>query len=461
MSKKFRIESDSMGQMKVPKDALYAAQTARAIDNFPISNLRFKRPFISALGIIKFASAKVNAQLGLISKSVSKSIMKAADEVIEGKHDDQFVVDIFQTGSGTSSNMNANEVISTLANKYYKGKYLIHPNDHVNLGQSSNDVIPTAMHISCNLLVTNLLIPKMLILYKELNKKERKFKNIYKIGRTHLQDATPITLGQEFGGFSQMVQNSIQFIKESNKALTFLAQGGTAVGTGINSHPKFAKKFANEVSKITKVKFTEAENHFDSQSSKDGIVNLSGSLKTYATSLMKIGNDIRWLGSGPRCGFGEIIIPSIQPGSSIMPGKVNPVLAESLTQVCAHVIGNDLTITIAGQSGNFQLNVMMPVMLHNLMESIELLSSSSEIFATDCIKGIEADKKICEGYIEESLAMCTSLAPIIGYNKAAMVAKKAHETGKTVREIVNEDKILSKEESDRVLNPITMVKPSL
>ena len=461
MSKKFRIESDSMGQMKVPKDALYAAQTARAIDNFPISNLRFKRPFISALGIIKFASAKVNAQLGLISKSVSKSIMKAADEVIEGKHDDQFVVDIFQTGSGTSSNMNANEVISTLANKYYKGKYLIHPNDHVNLGQSSNDVIPTAMHISCNLLVTNLLIPKMLILYKELNKKERKFKNIYKIGRTHLQDATPITLGQEFGGFSQMVQNSIQFIKESNKALTFLAQGGTAVGTGINSHPKFAKKFVNEVSKITKVKFTEAENHFDSQSSKDGIVNLSGSLKTYATSLMKIGNDIRWLGSGPRCGFGEIIIPSIQPGSSIMPGKVNPVLAESLTQVCAHVIGNDLTITIAGQSGNFQLNVMMPVMLHNLMESIELLSSSSEIFATDCIKGIEADKKICEGYIEESLAMCTSLAPIIGYNKAAMVAKKAHETGKTVREIVNEDKILSKEESDRVLNPITMVKPSL
>ena len=461
MSKKFRIESDSMGQMKVPKDALYAAQTARAIDNFPISNLRFKRPFISALGIIKFASAKVNAQLGLISKSVSKSIMKAADEVIEGKHDDQFVVDIFQTGSGTSSNMNANEVISTLANKYHKGKYLIHPNDHVNLGQSSNDVIPTAMHISCNLLVTNLLIPKMLILCKELNKKERKFKNIYKIGRTHLQDATPITLGQEFGGFSQMVQNSIQFIKESNKALTFLAQGGTAVGTGINSHPKFAKKFANEVSKITKVKFTEAENHFDSQSSKDGIVNLSGSLKTYATSLMKIGNDIRWLGSGPRCGFGEIIIPSIQPGSSIMPGKVNPVLAESLTQVCAHVIGNDLTITIAGQSGNFQLNVMMPVMLHNLMESIELLSSSSEIFATDCIKGIEADKKICEGYIEESLAMCTSLAPIIGYNKAAMVAKKAHETGKTVREIVNEDKILSKEESDRVLNPITMVKPSL
>ena len=461
MSKKFRIESDSMGQMKVPKDALYAAQTARAIDNFPISNLRFKRPFISALGIIKFASAKVNAQLGLIPKSVSKSIMKAADEVIEGKHDDQFVVDIFQTGSGTSSNMNANEVISTLANKYYKGKYLIHPNDHVNLGQSSNDVIPTAMHISCNLLVTNLLIPKMLILCKELNKKERKFKNIYKIGRTHLQDATPITLGQEFGGFSQMVQNSIQFIKESNRALTFLAQGGTAVGTGINSHPKFAKKFANEVSKITKVKFTEAENHFDSQSSKDGIVNLSGSLKTYATSLMKIGNDIRWLGSGPRCGFGEIIIPSIQPGSSIMPGKVNPVLAESLTQVCAHVIGNDLTITIAGQSGNFQLNVMMPVMLHNLMESIELLSSSSEIFATDCIKGIEADKKICEGYIEESLAMCTSLAPIIGYNKAAMVAKKAHETGKTVREIVNEDKILSKEESDRVLNPITMVKPSL
>ena len=457
----FRTESDSMGQMKVPKNSLYAAQTARAIQNFPISDLRFKRPFIEALGVIKFCSAKVNGELNLLPQSISKSIMKASQEIIDGKHDNEFVVDIFQTGSGTSSNMNANEVIASLANKFHTGKQKIHPNDHVNLCQSSNDVIPTAMHISTYKLTKNRLIPSLKILKKEFDIKEKKFKNIYKIGRTHLQDATPMTLGQEFGGFSQMIDNSLEYINLSLSSLKFLSQGGTAVGTGINSHPKFAKKISQQISNKVGFKFYETKNHFESQSSKDAIVNLSGTLKTCSTSLMKIANDVRWLGSGPRCGFGEIILPSIQPGSSIMPGKVNPVLAEALTQVCAQVIGNDLTITIAGQSGNFQLNVMMPVMAHNIMESIEILSTSTKAFALDCIKGIKADKQKCENYIDDSLAMCTSLAPIIGYNKAADIAKKAYASGKTVRQIVNEDQILTKEKSDKILDPKTMVKPSL
>ena len=462
MSKEsYRIESDSMGTMKVPKNALYAAQTARAVQNFPISDLKFKRPFIEALGIIKYSAAKVNGDLKLIPKNISKSIMKASQEVIDGKHDDEFIVDIFQTGSGTSSNMNANEVISTLASKFIKGKVKIHPNDHVNLCQSSNDVIPTAMHISAHSLVIKELIPSLKILKKELSKKAKAFDKIFKIGRTHLQDATPITLGQEFSGFSEMVENSIVFINSANMHLKSLAQGGTAVGTGINSHPKFGTLISKEISRKVGLKFNEARNHFESQSSKDALVHLSGTLKTAATSLMKIGNDIRWLGSGPRCGFGEIILPAIQPGSSIMPGKVNPVLAESLTQVCAQVIGNDTTISIAGQSGNFELNVMMPVMAHNIIESIQILSTCTKVFALDCIKGIKADKDKCEGYIEDSLAMCTSLAPIIGYNNAANVAKKAYSNNKTVREIVNEDKILDIKESNRILNPKSMVKPSL
>ena len=461
IKKKYRKESDSMGSMNVPSEALYGAQTARAIQNFPISNLRFNRAYIEALGTIKFSAAKVNLDLKLINSNIAKSIMKAADEVISGKHDSHFVVDIFQTGSGTSTNMNTNEVISTLANKYINGKSKVHPNDHVNLCQSSNDVIPTAMYIASYSLIIKSLIPSLKILQKELSKKARKFDKIFKIGRTHLQDATPITLGQEFSGYSSMVSKSINFIKESSINLSELAQGGTAVGTGINSHQQFGKKVALEISKKTGIKFKEAKNHFEAQASKDALVLTSGSLKTLATSLMKIANDIRWLGSGPRCGFGEISLPAIQPGSSIMPGKVNPVLAESLTQVCAQVIGNDTTITIAGQSGNFELNVMMPIMAHNMIESIEILSNVSRVFATDCIAGIEADKDKCESTIEKSLAMCTSLAPVIGYDKAAGVAKKAFKENKTVREVVNEDKILEKKEADRVLNPKDMIKPSL
>ena len=461
IKKQFRKESDSMGQMSVPKDALYGAQTARAVENFPISKLRFNRSFIEALGVIKFSAAKVNLSLKLISGDVGNSIMKAANEVISGKHDSEFVVDIFQTGSGTSSNMNANEVISTLANKFIKGKTKVHPNDHVNLCQSSNDVIPTAMHISVYSLILNSLVPNLKILEKELSLKARKFDKIFKIGRTHLQDATPITLGQEFGGYASMVSKSIEFIKQTSSNLSELAQGGTAVGTGINSHPKFGKKVAIEISKKVGIKFKEASNHFEAQASKDALVLTSGALKTLATSLMKIGNDIRWLGSGPRCGFGEISVPAIQPGSSIMPGKVNPVLAESLTQVCAQVIGNDLTISIAGQSGNFELNVMMPVMAHNMIESVEILSNVSAVFAKDCVSGIEVNKEQCESTIEKSLAMCTSLAPVIGYDKAAAVAKKAFNENKTVREVVDENKILEKKEAARILDPKTMIKPSL
>ena len=461
IKKQFRKESDSMGQMSVPKDALYGAQTARAVENFPISKLRFNRSFIEALGVIKFSAAKANLSLKLITGDVGNSIMKAANEVISGKHDSEFVVDIFQTGSGTSSNMNANEVISTLANKFIKGKTKVHPNDHVNLCQSSNDVIPTAMYISVYSLILNSLVPNLKILEKELSLKARKFNKIFKIGRTHLQDATPITLGQEFGGYASMVSKSIEFIKQASGNLSELAQGGTAVGTGINSHPKFGKKVAIEISKKVGIKFKEANNHFEAQASKDALVLTSGALKTLATSLMKIGNDIRWLGSGPRCGFGEISVPAIQPGSSIMPGKVNPVLAESLTQVCAQVIGNDLTISIAGQSGNFELNVMMPVMAHNMIESVEILSNVSAVFAKDCISGIEVNKEQCESTIEKSLAMCTSLAPVIGYDKAAAVAKKAFNENKTVREVVDENKILEKKEAARILDPKTMIKPSL
>ncbi|MBT3850105.1 class II fumarate hydratase [bacterium] len=459
--KNFRIESDSMGRMKVPKDALYGAQTARAVENFPISNLKFKRSFIEALGVIKFSAAKVNLDLKLISPQVAKSIMNSAEEVIQGKHDLEFVVDIFQTGSGTSTNMNANEVIATLANKKNKSMIKVHPNDHVNLCQSSNDVIPSAMHISIYKLILNSLIPSLRILEKALGAKSKEFNRIIKIGRTHLQDATPITLGQEFSGYSSMIKKSISFIQESSKNLKELAQGGTAVGTGINSHPKFAKKVALEISKKIGIKFVEAENHFEAQASKDALVLTSGSLKTLATSLMKIANDIRWLGSGPRCGFGEIVLPSIQPGSSIMPGKVNPVLAESLTQVCAQVIGNDATVTVAGQSGNFELNVMMPIMAHNILESVEILASSTNTFSRECIEGIEADKIKCESFVEESLAMCTSLAPVLGYDVAASIAKKAFAQNKTVKQVVIEEKILDKKEAAKVLDPKTMIKPSL
>ena len=456
---KYRVESDSMGKMKVPSDAYYGAQTARAVENFPVSGRTLPREFIRAMGLVKLAAAQTNAELGFLKKNTARSIERAAKEVVEGKLDDHFVVDVFQTGSGTSTNMNTNEVIANRAAEILKGKTSVHPNDHVNMGQSSNDVIPTAMHISSLEAIEKDLIPSLEYLRDALSGKAKKFDHIVKIGRTHLMDATPIRLGQEFSGYASMIDHGISRLKGIRNDLSELAIGGTAVGTGINTHKDFGKKVAARISEATGVKFREARNHFEAQASKDAVVQTSGTLKTVSVSLMKIANDMRWLGSGPRCGFGEILLPAIQPGSSIMPGKVNPVVGESVTQVAAQVIGNDAAITIGGQSGNFELNVMMPMMADNLLQSIRLLSRVCNVFVDKCISGIEADEERCGETIEQSLAMCTSLAPIIGYDNAAAIAKEAYASGSTVREVAREKGVLSDKELDRVLDPLSMTKP--
>ena len=460
-----RIETDSMGEMKVPSSAYYGAQTARAVENFPISGVRFPRQFIRALGMIKLAAAEVNMELGLLNRKSGGAITKAAKEVIDGKLDGQFVLDIFQTGSGTSTNMNTNEVIANRANEILGGKIgdkkPVHPNDHVNMGQSSNDVIPTAIHVSALEAIEKDLLPALKNLHKALDKKAKEFDEIVKIGRTHLQDATPVRLGQQFSGYASQIQYGIRRIENVRGHLSELALGGTAVGTGINSHPEFGSRVAEKLSQMTKVGFKEAENHFEAQGAKDAAVEASGALKTLAVSLMKIANDIRWLGSGPRCGIGEIMVPPVQPGSSIMPGKVNPVIAESVCQVAAQVIGNDAAVTIGGLSGNFELNVMMPLIAHNLLQSITLLSNVSQVFTDKCVVGIKADRKRCEDMIEQSLAMCTVLAPIIGYDAAAKIAKEAYETGKTVRQVALEKKVLPEDELNRVLDPMSMTEPGI
>ena len=456
---KYRVESDSMGKMKVPSDAYYGAQTARAVENFPVSGRTLPREFIRAMGLVKLAAAQTNAELGFLKKNIARAIERAAKEVVEGKLDDHFVVDVFQTGSGTSTNMNTNEVIANRAAEILKGKTSVHPNDHVNMGQSSNDVIPTAMHVSSLEAIEKDLIPSLEYLRDALSGKAKQFDHIVKIGRTHLMDATPIRLGQEFSGYASMIDHGISRLKGIRNDLSELAIGGTAVGTGINTHKDFGKKVAARISEATGVKFREARNHFEAQASKDAVVQTSGTLKTVSVSLMKIANDMRWLGSGPRCGFGEILLPAIQPGSSIMPGKVNPVVGESVTQVAAQVIGNDAAITIGGQSGNFELNVMMPMMADNLLQSIRLLSRVCNVFVDKCISGIEADEERCGETIEQSLAMCTSLAPIIGYDNAAAIAKEAYASGSTVREIAREKGVLSDKELDRVLDPLSMTKP--
>lgn len=463
VKKGFRIESDSMGKMEVPKSAYYGAQTARAVENFPISGETLPIEFVKAMAMIKLSAAETNMELGNITKKIGNAIVKAAKEVIDGKLEEHFVVDVYQTGSGTSTNMNTNEVIANRANEIISGKIgktHVHPNDHVNYGQSSNDTIPTAMHVSALVAIQKDLIPSLKYLEKALAKKARQFDKIVKIGRTHLMDATPVRLGQEFSGYASMVSHGIKRLENASENLSELAIGGTAVGTGINTHKKFGGKVARRISKLTKVKFKEAENHFEAQASKDAIVEASGVLKTIAVSLMKIANDIRLLGSGPRCGIGEIILPAIQPGSSIMPGKVNPVIGESVTQVAAKVIGNDAAITIGGQAGNFELNVMMPMMANNILESIRLLSRVSEVFVDKCIDGIKADKKRCEEMIEKSLAMCTSLAPIIGYDEAAAIAKEAFASGKTVREVALEKRVLTEDELAKALDPWSMTEPS-
>ena len=460
----YRIERDSMGEVKVPKNAYYGAQTQRAVENFPISGIGFPPKFIRALAIIKHAAASVNEDLGLLDPKIADVIRRAAGEVMEGKLDKEFVVDIFQTGSGTSTNMNVNEVIANraleLLGKQRGGKE-VHPNDHVNMSQSSNDVIPTAIHISALEAIQKELLPALKELHKALRKKAREFDRIVKIGRTHLADATPIRLGQEFGGYARQIELSTKRIRAASSGLEELALGGTAVGTGINAHPKFPSRALKKISEMTGLNFREARNHFEAQAAKDAVVGVSGSLKTLAVSLTKIANDLRWLSSGPRCGIGEIGLPDTQPGSSIMPGKVNPVMCESVLQVAAHVIGCDATITICGQAGNFELNVMMPIMTLRLLEAISFSASVARAFTEKCVAGIEANKERCEEMVEKSLAMVTALAPVIGYDAAARIAKESFTSGKTVREVAKAHKVLPEEKLKKILDPRRMTGPGI
>ncbi|MBN1841803.1 MAG: class II fumarate hydratase [Deltaproteobacteria bacterium] len=456
----FRIEKDTMGEVKVPVEAYYGVQTQRAVENFPVSKIRFPRDFIMALGLIKKYAAQVNEQQGNLDHELARAITEAADEIATGKLDRQFVIDIFQTGSATSTNMNANEVIATRANEILTGqkdaRHPVHPNDHVNMGQSSNDVIPTAIHVAALTSITEDLIPALKILYESLKEKSATFDSIVKIGRTHLQDAVPIRLGQEFSGYARQIELGMQRLEGTKRSLAELALGGTAVGTGLNTPPEFASQVIELISRKTGCRFREATNHFEAQAAQDAAMEASGALKTVAISLMKIANDIRWLSSGPRCGLGEINIPGLQPGSSIMPGKVNPVIPESVTQVAAQVIGNDATIAIGCQAGNFELNVMLPVIAHNLLQSIRLIASAARIFAEKCVSGISANEARCKAFIEESLAMCTSLSPVIGYEQAAAIAKEAYTTGKTVRDVARGKKVLSEAKLEELLDPMKM-----
>ncbi len=458
-----RIERDSMGEMQVPANAYYGASTQRAVLNFPISDLRFPRQFIQALGQIKQAAAVVNGSMGNIDVQIAGAIERAAQEVIDGKLDEHFVLDIFQTGSGTSTNMNANEVIANRASELLggsRGSRKVHPNDHVNFGQSSNDVIPTAIHLSALLGIEKELIPALEELKAVLEEKADEFMSIIKTGRTHLQDATPIRLGQEFLGYAGQIERGIARVRHASQELSEVALGGTAVGTGVNTHPEFAGRVCLRLSELNGLDIHETSNHFQAQNTLDNIVEASGSLNTLAVSLMKIANDIRWLGSGPRAGIGEIELPAVQPGSSIMPGKVNPVIAESVAMVCAQVMGNHTTITVAGQSGNFEINVMMPVAAYNLLQSISLLAASARNFARQCIKGIKATNRGPE-MVERGLAICTSLAPVIGYDAAANIAKEAAKSGRTIREVAREKTNLSEADLDRILDPASMTKPGL
>ncbi len=462
----YRIERDSMGEMQVPVGVYYAAQTQRAVENFPISGIRLPRTFIAALGIIKGSAATVNSGLSLLDAPRTQAIIETCKEVESGKLDDQFVVDVFQTGSGTSSNMNANEVIANRARELAKeqsgSELQVHPNDHVNMSQSSNDVIPTAIHVAAGLGLKHKLIPALKKLEESLKKKSAEFDGIVKTGRTHLQDATPIRLGQEFSGYQSQVAHSIQRIERSIVSVYELPLGGTAVGTGVNTHPEFAKNVIAEIAKRTGLPFVEAENHFEAQAAKNALVEMSGQLKTVACSLAKIANDLRWLGSGPRCGIGELLLPEVQPGSSIMPAKVNPVIAESVLMVCAQVIGNDATITLGDFGGStFELNVMMPVIAHNLLQSIDLLAASAGNFAERCVSGIAPNTKRINELAEANICIVTSLAPKIGYDKAAKLAKEAYQTGESLREVARRHQVLPEAELERVLDLMSMTKPGL
>ncbi len=452
---KYRKEKDSMGTVNVPEEAYYGAQTQRAADNFPISGMTLPAEFIQSLALIKSCAARVNSELELLEAGLADAISDAAQEIIGGRHGDQFLVDVFQTGSGTSTNMNMNEVLASRANEILTGKKdgrsPVHPNDHVNLCQSSNDVIPTAIHIAALRQIYDSLIPALERLYQYLLQKSKAFKDVRKLGRTHLQDAVPMTLGQEFSGYARQIELGMERIKAVEPRLAELALGGTAVGSGLNAHPEFARRTVALIAEHTQLPFIKAHNHFEAQAAQDAGVETSGVLKTVAVSLVKIANDIRWLASGPRSGIGEINIPSLQPGSSIMPGKVNPVIPEAVIQVAAQVMGNDTTITIGGQGGTFELNTMLPVMAYNLLQSISLLASAVDVFAEKCVAGITANEETCSGYIEKSLALVTGLVPKIGYDKAAAIAKKAYESGRTVREVALDENILSEAELDELL----------
>ena len=458
-----RIERDSMGEMEVPAQAYFGAQTQRAALNFPISGYRFTRPFIRALGLIKFAAAQANKSLGKLDGKIAAHIQAAAREVIDGTHDDQFIVDIFQTGSGTSSNMNANEVIANRASELAggeRGSKRVHPNDHVNMGQSSNDVIPTALHIAAVESLHRQLMPALHKLNKALDAKAKEFDDVVKIGRTHLQDATPIRFGQVFSGYASQISHADRRIMQKIITLRELPIGGTAVGTGINTHPEFAKRVCDIINHETNESFHEAQNHFEAQHAKDSVVGASGMIKTVAVSLIKIANDIRWLGSGPRCGIGELLIPAIQPGSSIMPGKVNPVVCEAVMMSACHAIGADSAITHAATvMGNFELHIGMPVMAHNFLEAIRIVSAACNVFVDKCIDGLKINRERAAELIEQSLMMVTSLAPEIGYDQAAAIAKEAHQSGKTIRELVLEKGLLDEAKLNRALDARRMTEP--
>jgi fumarate hydratase class II len=449
----YRTERDSMGEVQVPHDALYGAQTQRAVENFPISGMRFQRAFIRALGLIKSAAARANRELGVLDPEIAGAIERACAEVIDGKHDSQFVVDVFQTGSGTSTNMNANEVIARLATRSLV--LTVHPNDHVNRSQSSNDVIPAAIHVAAAEQARCALLPAMAGLAEALIKKAAEFADVVKIARTHLQDAVPIRLEQEFGGYARQVEASIERIDAALGGIYELPLGGTAVGTGLNAPKGFGAAAIRILAERTSLPFREAKNHFEAQAAKDAVAFLSGALKTYAVALTKIANDIRWLGSGPRCGLGELRLPELQPGSSIMPGKVNPVIAESALMVCAQVIGYDATIAWCAAAGNFELNVMMPVMAYDLLDAIGLLANVTRNFQVRLVEGLEAGRERAAALVEQSLAMVTSLAPEIGYDKAAALAKEAYRTGKTIREVAAAKSGIPEEKLAELLDPWT------
>jgi fumarate hydratase class II len=450
-----RVERDSMGEVEVPRDALFGAQTRRALDNFPISGIRFPRRFIEALGAIKLEAANVNHELGGLDENLRDAIVAAAEEVVEGTLDKDFVLDIFQTGSGTSTNMNANEVISNRAVQVLGGelgsKDPVHPNDHVNRGQSSNDVIPTAIHLAALISIERDLLPALHKLRDALGDKAIEFDDVVKTGRTHLQDATPIRLGQEFLGYAGQIDRGIQRIEKACEDLAEVALGGTAVGTGVNTHPEFANKVCERLGERFGVEIRETENHFQAQSAMDAAVFASGALKTVAVSLLKISNDVRFLGAGPRANLAEIALPEVQPGSSIMPGKVNPVIAESAAMVSAQVIGNDATVALAGASGNFELNVMLPVIAHNLLQSVGLLATTADNFTDQLVVGLEATDR-GPALVEQGLMLATALAPEIGYDKAADLSKEAYKTGKTIREVAREKTDLSEEQLDKLLD---------